>query len=181
MWEYEILKCATTPLSELNFVIPQKFFRILNWLGLNFNVNNLKFVQMVGFIVVYIFWKFHIDSLQIKISTNVFIPQKLFCNLIEICNIEMRNRLLTRRRFSLQRAFDWCIAIPTPFNIMIEYKTAHFSSYKMRQKPGHYINNCLISVHNIRLMRLWSFAKNWANKVMLQLANPHPADREPLR
>jgi len=36
-----------------NFFIPQKFFRILYLLGLNFNANNLKFSQIVGDIVVY--------------------------------------------------------------------------------------------------------------------------------
>ena len=55
-----------------NFFIPQKFFCILDQLGLNFDAINLKFVQIVGD-------RFQIDSLQIEISTNFFIPKKFFC------------------------------------------------------------------------------------------------------
>jgi len=49
-----------------NFFIPQKFICILDQLGLNFDVINLKFVQIVGNIIVYNLWKFHIDNLQIE-------------------------------------------------------------------------------------------------------------------
>ena len=53
-----------------NFFIPQKFFCILDQLGLNFNAINLKFVKIVGDKVVYNLWKFQTDSLQTEISTN---------------------------------------------------------------------------------------------------------------
>ena len=53
MWVWAILKCATAPLSEVNFFVPQKFFCILDRPGLNFNAINLKCLQMVGLMVVY--------------------------------------------------------------------------------------------------------------------------------
>jgi len=38
----------------------------LDGLDLNFNAISLKFWQIIGNIIVYNFWKFQIDSLQIK-------------------------------------------------------------------------------------------------------------------
>ena len=46
----------------------QKFFRILDPLGLNFNAINLKLLLMVGLIVVYSLWKFQIYSIKNKIK-----------------------------------------------------------------------------------------------------------------
>jgi len=54
-----------------NFFISQKYFRILDQLGLNFYAINLTFLQIVDNYMSYTLWKFHIDSLQIVISTNL--------------------------------------------------------------------------------------------------------------
>jgi len=61
-----------------NFFISQKYFRILDRLGLNFNAINLKFSQTVDNYMAYTLRKFHIDSLKTAISRNFFISQKYF-------------------------------------------------------------------------------------------------------
>jgi len=61
-----------------NFFISQKYFRILDRLGLNFYVINLTFSQIVDNYKTYTLWKFHIDSLQIGINTNFFLLQIYF-------------------------------------------------------------------------------------------------------
>jgi hypothetical protein len=61
-----------------NFFISQKYFRILDRLGLNFYAINFKFSQIVDNCMAYYLWKFHIDSLKIVISTNFVISQKYF-------------------------------------------------------------------------------------------------------
>jgi len=50
----------------------------MDWLGLNFYAINLKFLQSVDNYMAYTLWKFHIDSLQIVILTNLFLSQKYF-------------------------------------------------------------------------------------------------------
>jgi len=60
------------------FFISQKYFRILDRLGLNVYAINLKFSQTVDNYMPYYLWKFHIGSLQIGISTNFLISQKYF-------------------------------------------------------------------------------------------------------
>jgi len=44
----------------------KKFFHILARSGPNFYGINLKISEIIGNIVVYNLWKFHIDSLQIE-------------------------------------------------------------------------------------------------------------------
>ena len=61
-----------------NFFISQKYFRILDRLGLNFYAINLKFSQSVDNYMAYTLWKFHIDSLKTVISRNFLISQKYF-------------------------------------------------------------------------------------------------------
>jgi len=61
-----------------NFFISQKYFRILDRLGLNFYIINLTFSQIVDNYKTYTLWKFHIDSLQIVINTNFFLLQIYF-------------------------------------------------------------------------------------------------------
>jgi hypothetical protein len=61
-----------------NFFISQKYFRILDRLGLNFYIINLTFSQIVDNYKTYTLWKFHIDSLQIGINTNFFLLQIYF-------------------------------------------------------------------------------------------------------
>ena len=63
---------------SMNFFISQKYFCILDRLGLNFYAINLRFSPIVDNHMAYYLWKFHIDSLQIVISTNFVISQKCF-------------------------------------------------------------------------------------------------------
>jgi len=56
----------------------QIYFRILDWLDLNFYAINLTFLQIVDNYTAYTLVKFHIDSLQIVIITNFFLSQKYF-------------------------------------------------------------------------------------------------------
>ena len=57
---------------------PYIYFCILDRLGLNLYAINLKFLQIVDNYMAYTLWKFHIDSLQIVILTNLFLSQKYF-------------------------------------------------------------------------------------------------------
>ena len=61
-----------------NFLSLQKFLLILDWLGLNFDAINLKFLQILDNILDYNLWKFQIDSLQIEIRMNFVSPPKFF-------------------------------------------------------------------------------------------------------
>ena len=58
------------------FLFQEEFFRILDWLGLNFNAINLKFLQIVGHKAVYNILNLQINSLNIEVSASLFIPQK---------------------------------------------------------------------------------------------------------
>ena len=86
-----ILKFATAPLSDMNFVL---CFRIFDRPGLNLKAIELKILQMVDLIEGYNLCKFKIDSLQIEVRTSFFVRQKFFRTFIKIRNIEIRNRLL---------------------------------------------------------------------------------------
>ena len=85
-----ILKFATAPLSEMNFLL---CFRIFDQPGLNFNAINLKISQMVGLIEGYKLCEL-IHSSKIEVRTIFFVWQKFFRAFIKICNIEICNRLL---------------------------------------------------------------------------------------
>jgi len=60
-------------------------FGFLDQLGLNFYAINLKFLEIVDNYMAYYLWKFHIDSLQIVISTNFVISKKYFHIFLRCC------------------------------------------------------------------------------------------------
>ena len=76
LWKFHIDSLKTV--ISRNFFISQKYFRILDRLGLNFYAINLKFSQTVDNYMAYTLWKFHIDSLKTVISRNFFISRKYF-------------------------------------------------------------------------------------------------------
>ena len=61
-----------------NIFIPQKFFRILDWLGLNFNAINLKFVWIIDNYVTTICENFRLIAHKLRSGRTFFIPRKFF-------------------------------------------------------------------------------------------------------
>ena len=79
MWVSAILKFATAPVSEMNFLC----FRILDRPGLNFKAIKLTILQMVYLIEGYKLCKFQIDILQIEARTSLFVPLKILPHFYE--------------------------------------------------------------------------------------------------
>ena len=130
MWKFHIDSLQIV--ISMNFFILQKYFRILDRLGLNLYAINLKFWQIVDNYMAYTLWKFHLDSLQIVISTSFFISQKYFCILDGLglnfyaINLKFSQIVDNYMAYTLWKFHVDSLQIVISTNFVISQKILHF-------------------------------------------------------